>query len=194
MYLEIFLLVYGVIKFILGLIALTLPIPYREKLQDVAVVSDFITMDTTAAGKAIDIAILIFSSYAILKSVCNLLRKKTVIQNPNTVYLLYGTLGTFLLLFYMIVISTDVISKDKEETGTYQLSGIGSGLCFLITAIMIYLWHYNAILSSIHLATLSILVIVCMISLMYVIYLNIDRITKKRNEIVTVVMMPFGAL
>jgi hypothetical protein len=194
MYLEIFLLVYGVIKFILGLLALTLPVPYREKLQDVAVVSDFITMDITAAGKAIDIAILIFSSYAILKSVFNLLKKKTVIQSPNTVYVLYGTLGTFLLLFYLLVISTDFISKDKEETGTYQLSGIGSGLCFLITSIIIYLWHYHSILRSIHIATLSILTVVFVTSLIYVIYLNVDRITKKRNEIVTVMMMPFGAL
>lgn len=185
---------YGIVKFVLGVLALTLPVPSRENMQDIPVLSDFITMDVTTAGKAIDVAILIFATYAIIKSTLTLYKKSSFIHDKRIVYLLYSILGSFLLLFYLTVINTNIISKDVNETGTYELSGIGSGLCFVMTALIIYVWHHYHVLSTQLIVGLILIAMLCIVGIGYIVYKNIDRITRKRNEIITVVMMPLGAM
>lgn len=43
------LVLYGLFKLVLGILALTLTLEYREKLQSIIIIKDFITLDLTAA-------------------------------------------------------------------------------------------------------------------------------------------------
>ena len=95
------------------MLALTLPTHYREKLQKIPIVNDFITMDTTTAGKTIDVVILIFACFAVAKSVSTILSYNSLesyhklftncIQFMEYFYLFFIFLSSILNLYQRII-------------------------------------------------------------------------------------------
>ncbi len=198
----ILLVIYGLLKFTMGILALTLPIKYREKLQSIRFVRDFITMDVTMAGRFIDISIVLFATYSIIKGllIAKLVKHKrlrSVIFDPTYTYLLYGVLGLVLLLFYIMIVYSNWndllgISKDNNETYTYKLSGIGSGLVFLITVLFIYIFNARKHMKTKDVMLLSFILTFLVMALGYILATTVLQYTSKKNEIVTLAMIPIG--
>jgi len=196
------LVLYGLFKLVLGILALTLTLEYREKLQSIIIIKDFITLDLTAAGRFIDFTIIIFALYSIIRGlvIAKTLKAKSlkyIITNPRYIYILYGVLGLVLLLFYSMIVYTnwnDIlgISKKDERINTYKLSGIGSGIVFLITMIAIYFLNTHKKLKIKEVLFLIVVMTILVMTLIEIIAATLLVDAEKKNEIITMVMIPLG--
>lgn len=196
------LVVYGLLKLIMGILALTLPVKYREGVQHIKVVRDFITMDVTTAGKFIDISIIMFATYSVIKGLVIVKAVKhrslkTFVFDPKYTYLLYGVLGIVLLLFYIMIVYSNWneiigISKDNNRTYTYKLSGIGSGLVFLLTVLFIYIFNAYKRIKTRDILLLSFVMTVLVMALGYILATTVLQHTEKKNELITLAMIPIG--
>ena len=132
------LICYGVVKIALASIAIFSNGKRRENIRKShKVVQYAISDDETLAGKAFDIALMVFGMYTILHGL-HLLRLipehvGEFILSRNVVLSLHMTLGTALIVFYTLVIYTNVnIAKQDSHMNRYKIEGIVSGLMFLI--------------------------------------------------------------
>lgn len=122
---------------------------------------------------------------------------KYIITNPRYIYILYGVLGLVLLLFYSMIVYTnwnDIlgISKKDERINTYKLSGIGSGIVFLITMIAIYFLNTHKKLKIKEVLFLIVVMTILVMTLIEIIAATLLVDAEKKNEIITMVMIPLG--
>lgn len=130
-------LIYGVLKIVVSILALTLPSATQLRLKHTPL-GLFITGDKTSAGTAFDIALLFYACYSILHGL-NLMGFVIPIATAMfrslvfkaTVYIV---VGAFLIIYYGLVLYSNVaISKEPTEYHTYE-TYILIGIVFLLTA------------------------------------------------------------
>jgi hypothetical protein len=135
--LAIILILYGVIKIVIGTFAVFSKGKVRQTVRNTKVLQYAVSDDETLAGKAFDIALMVFGMYTILHGL-HLLHAipghiGEFILSRNVVLTLHMVIGFCLLVFYSLVIYTDVnIAKQKSHINRYKIEGIVSGLMFLI--------------------------------------------------------------
>ncbi len=128
-------LIYGVVKVTVGLCLLALPeriikkIPVIDKLGK--------QRDTTLAGRMYEYVFLVFGVYTILVglSLLHIFRPswRHYFEQRQTEYGLVLLLGSFLVVFYLLVLFTNApISKNPENRNHYLVLGLGGGLSFMV--------------------------------------------------------------
>lgn len=192
------LLLYGCIKLCIGLLAVALPAELRQKAQKYRFVKDFIAKDATLAGKAMDVSIIVFAVYSIFRGIY-LLKVydhqtfKGMMESQHIVYVLYGIMGTFLVVFYYYVLYGDYkIENDAAEHPTYKLMGIGTGLFFLLVALCTFTYHHYKVLDPIFFVVLFIVFVTLVAAFVLLVRESYDKIRAKKNELVTMLMIPLG--
>lgn len=126
-------LMYGLVKIALAIITLSLPDHIKEKIRLV------FTNDTTLAGVAFDGVLIAYAIYSIIHGL-NLLGYDVPNFTESIMFKssFYILLGLFLIIFYSLVLFTQVpISKLQRQYQTYEILGLGGGVCFLITSMFI---------------------------------------------------------
>ena len=205
--LGIVLLLYGCFKLAVGLAGLLMTQAQLVKLTKIPVIGSFITTDVTTAGKAIEVSIVCFALYSIMRGVYllniyNHQKFKDVIQSRHMAYILYGGIGAFMVLFYTLVVYSNVdlssmyITKDNHHMGTYKLIGIGTGLMFLFIFMMMYVWHSQKEL-WVHPSAMWAILIACLLIIAYFVYVirdSYDMIKQKQGEILTIIMIPLASV
>lgn len=196
------LLLYGSIKLLIGFIALSLSKQNKPFVEKHPILSKIIKVDTTIAGKVIEISIIVFALYSISRG----LYFMKAIKNPtflnimthySTVYILYGIVGIFLTVFYTSLVYSNIrniISYDNSEMPNYKLTGIGSGLMFLIVMFVVYIYHNFKKHTQLELTLLIVLFSLTVTSLIMIIIETYDKIKKAQHEIVTMLMIPLAGI
>lgn len=159
--------------------------------------------DISLAGKLLIIIFLLFGLYSILHglSILKLLPINliNIFDSRSTTYLLYILFGIILILFYTLVVFTNLkISKNMTHITTYEIGGIASGVLFFISLFIIILYD-NLIVHKIPLFNnyniLLLLIIICLTVLISFIIIKALRIYKY-NKIMNqyVISLPFVVL
>jgi hypothetical protein len=140
-------LIFGIFKFLFGIFNFMYEFD-KETFKDNFIINIlFISPDRTTAALLYITTIFLFSIYSILKSLfyLKILKYKPIVDIISnhtfdyTLYLIFGLL--FILLYSFIAYYPDeannYISNDKKYEATYKFVGIGSGLVFLITLLVL---------------------------------------------------------
>lgn len=133
---------YGITKILIALSLMTFPLSILNKIP---VLNYFIiiTKDDSLAGHYYEYVLMVFGLYTIIMGISLLhifpyfIREK--IENKIFEYSVFILLGLSLIIFYTLVIYTDLpISKSKNENDIfhYKVLGIGGGISFLLMPIM----------------------------------------------------------
>ena len=139
--LVIFYIVYGIIKIAIGLSILFLPIEIILKIPILNYFIDVIS-DKTLAGQFYDYTLCFFGVYTIIcgLSLLNVFSQSLTdfIDSKNIIYTIYIIFGIIILIFYSLVLFTDVpISKDLTKHKLhYQIYGFIGGISFIFIPIM----------------------------------------------------------
>ena len=140
-------LIFGIFKFLFG----TFNFMYefdKETFKDNFIINTlFISPDRTAAALFYITIIFLFSIYSILKALfyLKILKYKPIVDIISnhtfdyTLYLIFGLLFTLLYTFiaYYPDQASNYISNDKKYDATYKFVGIGTGIVFLITLLVL---------------------------------------------------------
>ena len=129
---------YGVVKLVLGS---SLFITKLQTLPGFNLLKDEYA-DKTTAGRFYEYVLILFAVYTIIygiglfhvlpQSITNFLEYK---HTENTLFII---LGSILVLFYSLVLFTNVpIKKDMKYKKNYKLLGLFGGILFLITPFII---------------------------------------------------------
>ena len=134
-------LAYGVIKIILVAFLFLIPPSLQKRLAAIEGFDLFITGDPTLAGKMYEYVLLVFAVFSVIhglallgafsKPLHDLLEKKSF-QYP-----FYTVLGLWLIIFYVMVIYTDLpIPKDPNKMRNYKIYCYFGGLSFLLVPVI----------------------------------------------------------
>jgi hypothetical protein len=204
--LGIILILYGFFKLFIGIITIFMSFEFKQKiLFKFPFLNKLIPEDETTASKAIELTFIIFGIYTLLHGLdkFSLLSAKTKnkLEARQTIYLLYGLIGTFLTLFYYLVVYTNVnIEKNKKEINRYKLIGIVGGLSFLIMLPIMILIHkfsdngFHYLLNDF----ISIISIISIIIIIYYIYRILKQTMFNQNDtivqdLITLLMIPLNS-
>lgn len=130
--------VYGVGKLILSIIK-ALPPKYDNLFS-------FVKHDRTTAGYVLDLILFIFGVYSILHGL-RLMEHlhpshAEILNNVHVTVAIYTGIGIFMLVFYSLVLYSNVpISKEDNERTTYEMLGLGGGFTFLLSVCVLLAWH-----------------------------------------------------
>ena len=127
-------LLYGIVKIILTIIALTVP---YEKLSTWPLLSIMAKNDHTISAQMYEYIFAAFAGFTILYGLTMLYILRgpiaRVIEYKYTELLYMLVLGAFLVIFYCLVLYTNVnIPKIRENYPMYELFGLGGGLSFIV--------------------------------------------------------------
>lgn len=131
-------LIYGLIKVGISILKV-LPKEYDDKFK-------YIKHDRTTAGYVLDGLLFIFGIYAILhglRLMDHLHPSHTeILKNIHITVAIYTLVGLFMLVFYSIILYTNIpITKDEQQRTTYELLGLGGGFTFLLSVCVLLAWH-----------------------------------------------------
>jgi len=141
-------LLYGASKILVALSLMSFPLSILDKTP---ILNYFIitTEDDSFAGHYYEYILMIFGIYAIIMGISlfhifpYFIREK--IENKIFEYSVFILLGLALIIFYSLVIYTDLpIKKSKKEDDIfhYKMLGIGGGISFLLIPIILELINY----------------------------------------------------
>lgn len=137
-------LLYGIVKIVVGSIAVFLPVNARNALiKRFPAIRQVVSKDVTISAKVIELALVIFGIY----TVCHCLNLLDVINLPliNTrafLYIFYAAIGIVVTVFYTLVVCTDLpIPKTQEDMFRYKIIGLVGGITFLISAPIMAIIH-----------------------------------------------------
>ena len=159
-------LFYGITKILIGLSLMTFP---AEILRKTPILNRFVIIaaDTSLAGHYYEYILMIFGLYTIIMGISlfhifpYFIREK--IENKKFEYSVFILLGLSLIIFYILVLYTDLpISKSKNEYDRfhYKILGIGGGISFLIIPIIWELiGYFFPIFNSYNLETRSVIIL-----------------------------------
>lgn len=139
--LAIFYIIYGMLKIAIGLLILLLPTEIIVKIPIFNYFADVIS-DKTLAGHFYDYILCFFGAYTIIYglSLLNMFSQNVTdfIDNKTLIYTIYYIFGIIILIFYSLVLFTDVpISKDlKKHKLHYQIYGFVGGISFMLIPIL----------------------------------------------------------
>lgn len=197
------LLIYGIFKVTVALVTISLSKKNKPYIESHPILRRLIKLDTTIAGKAIQVSILAFSAFTLMRGLYHLRairspKLRSILDRHSTTYILYGIMGVFLTTFYAaIVLSTDarsLIESDPKEIPTYRLVGIGSGLLFLLIMAALYLYHHRLthITNPYAIPTILVFMSVVLTMIAAVLVKSASRLAAAKQEIVTMLMIPLA--
>jgi hypothetical protein len=165
------LIIYGILKIIVCICDLLPPIVFPFKIP-------FLTHDMTLAGLVLVIIFLLFSIYTFFQGLTMLYNLPyKFFTNIYTNYIVYITFSIILLVFYSLVLFTNLdISKDEKHKSSYEVIGLGGGILFLVTVLILLIinkikhYQYNV---------RTILEIICICILIFILILIFVMITIK---------------
>ena len=139
-------LFYGFAKLIIGTIACFFPPELRKKATSIKILGFFISDDLTLAGKVFDIALMIFGIYTIIHGLdmIHVLPENIseFVMKRHIMYYLNGIMGTCLIIFYSLVIFTNVkIPKMEDHKDRYMIEGLCSGIMFVLMLPLLAIFH-----------------------------------------------------
>lgn len=142
------LIVYGLLKILLGVLAFALPKETKQKWSKHPILGILVSEDETIAGKVVELIIMIFGIFTLIHGINLVSPVHDFIHNmlfsPISVYVLHSIFGTFLVLFYFAVVFTEIkIDKDMKYRNSYITKGLCSGLVFLITIPIVLLYRLH---------------------------------------------------
>jgi len=135
---------YGIFKLSIGISISVLPEYVINEIPILKYFSDTF-IDKTLAGKFYDYILILYGFYTILAGLAllNIFSPNInyFFENKHFIYILYSTLGISVLIFYSLVLYTNVpISKNLvEHKGNYEIICYVGGFSFLALPIF---WNY----------------------------------------------------
>lgn len=115
-----------------------------KSLFDLAILTRFTKAheDETLSGRMYHYVFLLFSIYTMVLglSLLHVLPAKfrAVVERKWTEYTVMIVLGAFLIIFYSLALYSNVrVDKKKENQRYYELFGIGAGIWFVLTPIIL---------------------------------------------------------
>ena len=139
------LILYGILKIGIGLIAILLTGKEREKVSNVPIIKYIISGDSTMSGKMFDVALMLFGLFSVvhgLHFIDILPRPMHFMMYNGFTYGVYAMLGMFLTIYFLLVLFTNVhIPKDDVYRERYMVEGLGSGIMFLNIGAFLILYH-----------------------------------------------------
>ena len=144
---AIFLVAIGVVKTVLATLALTIGEGETERIKQAhSAWGVLLNSDSTAAGKTIDVIILVIGVYTLLHGLVLLTLAPKALRAlfacPWTHVVVNTLFGTFCIVFYALVLYTNVrIGKDDDRTDTYKVFGLGGGVLLLAAASLAFVSH-----------------------------------------------------
>jgi hypothetical protein len=137
---------YAIVKITIGLCLFTLPV---SKIATIPVVNLFAkeVADKTLAGRFYEYILFLFGIFSLFEglSLLELLPEhiRGIFESKYIEYIVFTLLGGSLLLFYYLVLYTNVpISKNPEDNDHYKLLGLLTGVSFLVMPIISELFAY----------------------------------------------------
>jgi len=187
-------LLYAFVKITVGLCVLLLPL---NTIQKIPIVNIFTkeAADKTFAGRMYEYVLLVFGIFTLFEGLA-LLELLTpalslYFESKYTDYIVFITLGTILVVFYSLVLYTDLpIQKNKDDYEHYKLLGLVGGITFLIMPV---LWEIISYIipkfNQLTYAQKSIC-IMSVIILLLIIIESIYRYLKRKNETIVQALPP----
>jgi hypothetical protein len=137
---------YAIVKITIGLCLFTLPV---SKIATIPVVNLFAkeAADKTLAGRFYEYVLFLFGIFSLFEglSLLELLPEhiRAIFESKYIEYIVFTLLGGSLLLFYYLVLYTNVpISKNSEDNDHYKLLGLLTGVSFLVMPVISELFAY----------------------------------------------------
>ena len=131
-------IIYGLIKVILGVALFN--VPKDVLFKKFPYIKNFTSPeeDTTIAGQLYEYVLLVFGLFTIFNgmSLLRLLPKLLIsfFEYKWTEYTVFAILGLVSVIFYSLVLFTNVnIPKRKDQEAYYKMYGLGGGALFLMT-------------------------------------------------------------
>lgn len=139
------LILYGLVKCLVGASVLFLPVSTLEKLSSYPVLNQVITPDKSYASLYLEVFLILFGLYSLANGLIrlNVIKDgaiKEFIQLDEFTYVFNAICGLCLAVFFYLVLYTDLnISKNHHEYEKYKTIGFCGGLIFLITVFVSYI-------------------------------------------------------
>jgi hypothetical protein len=137
---------YAIVKITIGLCLFTLPV---SKIATIPVVNLFAkeAADKSLAGRFYEYVLFLFGIFSLFEglSLLELLPEhiRAIFESKYIEYIVFTLLGGSLLLFYYLVLYTNVpISKNSEDNDHYKLLGLLTGVSFLVMPVISELFAY----------------------------------------------------
>lgn len=190
-------IVYSIFKITMGGLACVINQDMREKLSKLPVFKYFVLEDYTISGKVFDFVLMLFGIYTLLHglNLLNLLPKKleNILLNTTVLIIINAVFGLFLTGYFYLVLFTNVpISKNMNYADKYIIPGFISGLAYLISLILIFIFRYyqnkttwNSVLMTLYIITIIILI---------EIFIYILVTVKKINNVHDLIMIPLNTI
>lgn len=134
-------LAYGIIKIIMVTSLFVIPPNIEKQLETIDIVNLFVSGDNTLAGEMYEYVLLVFAIFSIVHGLAlmGVFSEKfhSRLESKEFQYPFYIILGLWLMVFYFLVIYTNVpISKDPSKMYNYRLYGYLGGLSFLLVPVI----------------------------------------------------------
>jgi len=143
-YLGIFELLYGISKISVALILYFLPYKY---IQEIPFVRNFFPKesDKTLAGKMYEYVLIIVGIYSIISALIIFeMIPNIFIHRELFGFVLLIVLGIFLIIFYYLVLYTNLpISKNNDNRKYYLILGLIGGIIMISVPILIAIIYYS---------------------------------------------------
>lgn len=200
--LGILLLLYGSFKLMMGVIIVLLNDKNEKYVKENKFLRAIVRIDTSLAGKIFSLSIIVFAIYSIIHGLflTKTLENKRIFSkfsHYRTTCILYGILGLFMTLFYGFIVFSrynNLVDHDEKKMSTYKFTGIGTGLFFLISLILTYIYHTHKRLSSSHLLVLLCALSLLITSFMMIVINEFHIIKHSIGDILTMVMIPLATI
>jgi hypothetical protein len=199
-------ILYGVFKIAIGLMTMFLPDSVKKRLQGNAVGKTIFSDDHTLAGRAIEVALVIFGVYTLTHGLDALgLIDTPFIHSREFIYTFYTVIGLVLVVFYSLVIYTSLPIPKGSDMMRYKLIGLVGGLLFLIMT-PLYAVYYQlhdhsgaagALTSGFGFTFAALLAVLLMVGAMVLITYD-AFVTKRKNDSIhwkdflTFIFIPLG--
>jgi hypothetical protein len=134
-------ILYGILKLAAVFAIHMIPPNVRERVKDISGINTIIIDDTTTAGNGIELIFVVFALFSIVHG-CALMKLfpkplNTLIESRLFQYSFYIGLGVTTMLFYTLVLYTNVpIQKDPENNDMYWIYGYIIGVSFICVPIV----------------------------------------------------------
>ena len=195
-------IIYGFIKLAMIYVSIAMTREYQDIASEIPIMGSFVVKDPTLAGKMVEYGLFVFAVFSILRGLVkvNAIKNHDVITSEHIMNILYGVVGTLLIIFYSLVVYTDInIDKDPANNEKYESVNLVHGITFVAMIPLFFI--YNDILnnlkslSKVLTITNAMLLVWLLVSLAVVVYLTFKHNAKRKEIIgigdaITLAMIP----
>lgn len=142
------LLIFGIVKILLGLSIIFVPLEIRKMYQDKKIIKDLIPTEKNTAELMLDISIIIIAIFSVIEGLhilgyLNNNYLSYLIFSHLFTYILYTIVGLLLIVYFSLVVYTDINvgSKNEKDYSKYEIFGVGTGILLLIIVLVKYMYY-----------------------------------------------------